>query len=805
MNNNSKSDAPVAMSTPTSKFEALDTTKMEEERKHLDVDTSWHRLSTSPALHASKKSARIYESDRHVARNTEAKKVSRTSARERKRQAEKNLGNSLAEFDGTTEDLQNIVAHARETLRMLPGTSANGTENDGSTTIASEFSRSLKQAQPPADDENAPIIRPANMRSCIVLSPQDLELDMLLSKMEEDPSFTLHFDFDVALRRASRSIDETLDSVGPVNQLPNVVYGSYLPWWRLEIILGEAEVFLGKEISAVVLSKIIDAANRLATQESVRVDNTPNSPQGVPAMNAPKSPTAKHLRQIDDLSQIYKTAYPSSPRPDLSQQPLPTLSPPGPPDFTALAAQRSLKRRSLQEIASRSGLDAEDEDDLSKLYRKAFDNEGGKIEHSDERPSFTERSPPKPSFGSLNSNERRTPILSRFLELNKRELLERTQSGREIPMVSPVTEPTMDSGSLLAERFLAFAQTIPDLEGAPEAEESETVLTDDPRKDLVRSESADVSLVDDNRESGAEGVDSSRESRGDSRSSRLEEASFDTYRELEAILLETKQEYGEDLSMDLVEAVKQVASSAKEQDSLGDSASLLLEHIATDSEAPSTDDSTLHGIAIELSRHFSTSANSEASYSLADLVHALRTKLAESKMTERKPGPTVLASKHFLDNLVNAANSELEEKLPSEIADKIRRSSLEADTTRVPPISWDRLEVLLHEACEGYDEDTWFEVQEAFFKAWESCSSSSISSRPVARKTANWGQASGYISAVSDGSVSALVDNSGDFDQFQDIFEEMQRIHGRVPQELLDRLKLEGSGTSTSISDSFEA
>ena len=48
--------------------------------------------------------------------------------------------------------------------------------------------------------------------------------------------------------------------------------------------------------------------------------------------------------------------------------------------------------------------------------------------------------------------------------------------------------------------------------------------------------------------------------------------------------------------------------------------------------------------------------------------------------------------------------------------------------------------------------------------------------------------------------LNVLMDDPDDFDQFQDIFEEMKRIHGQVPREVLDRLKLENSTTS-SMSD----
>ncbi|KAL3922514.1 MAG: hypothetical protein SGILL_002160, partial [Bacillariaceae sp.] len=352
----------------------------------------------------------------------------------------------------------------------------------------------------------------------------------------------------------------------------------------------------------------------------------------------------------------------------------------------------------------------------------------------------------------------------------------------------------MDSGSLLAERFLALAQTIPDLDGTLEAETVENSEKGDTTRGPKTDDSGEAPRVSSGKGSRVEGsskdsrIDSSRESLADSRLSRLDDASFDTYRELEAILLETKEEFGTELSMDLVAAVKKAASSEIDPDSLHDSASLLMEHIAL--QSTETDESTLHGIAVELSRKLSLSAASETSHSLSDFVLGLRSKLTESRQAEKQNVPTVWASKHYLDNLVNVASKEMGRELPGEIAERIRGSSVQANTRQNPPVGWDQLEMLLQQVCEGYDEDTWFEVQEAFFKAWESFSTPDLS-RQVPRKTSKWGHASGYISAVSESSVSALMDDH-DFDH-QDIFLEMKRIY----PEVLDRVKLENSTTSS--------
>lgn len=517
---------------------------------------------------------------------------------------------------------------------------------------------------------------------------------------------------------------------------------------------------------------------------------------------APSTPDPKRKdgsRKTDDLGEMFKAAYAESPRVDPSLTSLAAISPPAPPNFTAMAEQharcRSLgsfdESRGSQLSGDSAGVAAtfsdslanmalEGNDDLKKLYENAY-NEVQRLsdrEVRDSHPAVSDKSPPIPKFesralsiGDLKSPplERRTPILARFLELNRQELLERTQSGREIPMISPVTEPTMDTVSIKEDpkaRLLALAKAMPDLE-------------DDRMGDSKQPEKKPSLEVDQLVCKDAEQLSGSN--------SRMEEASFDTFQELEAIMSETKKEFGTELSMELVTAIKKVTNSEMDPDSLHDSVSLLMEHIGMDSDVASTDESSLHGIAIELGKRLSSSAHSEKSKSLTELINSLRSKLAESHQKEKEPEPTARASKHYLANLVDTAQAELGYDLPVGIRDEIRCSSVEASTQRDPLVKWEDLEALLHDVCEGQDENSWFEIQEAFFRAWEKSKTT-----PVPRKTSKWGHSSGYFSAVSESeaSISVLMDEHDGIDHLDDIVEEVRRIHGgEVPREVIDRLK----------------
>jgi hypothetical protein len=705
------------------------------------------------------------------------------SHREKKRRAERRLSSSLADFGGTTTDLQDLFIHATETLHMYSPAATRKLHNKGNV-VYTEGSTTPEVVE---------IGRKRTDVSTPVKTTQEIELDMLLSAVVKNGDYNLDSRVVHALKKANKSVDQS--TAAPIKNGTSVVFGTYLSEELIESILSESQKYLPEDIGTTTKTIIVETS--ILLRKSGRTDVG-----GEQRSNIFDSPKAN---KTDDLGEMFRAACARSPRVDQSLGPLGATSPPEPPNFTAMAAEHS-KRRSSGSIdvskkrraSTGNGpcfaanfsdslveMAFDGEDDLKKLYKNAY-GEAPRVGSGNDNgvpPSFLEKSPPVPKFetfkpesramstGDLKSPplERRTPILARFLELNRQEQLERTHSGREIPMVSPVTEPTMEGWSIIEDakaRLMALAQSMPDLEDAPQT------ANDSPEK-KQNIEHDQNNSKDTDQFSGSH--------------SRIEEASFDTFQELEAILTETKREYGTELSMDLVTAIKKAATAEAEHDSLHDSVSLLMEHIVMESDAVSTDESSLHGIAIELKKRLSSSAASETSKSLSDLIHSLRSKLTESRNTDKYIEPTARASKHYLSNLVDIAQAELGNELPFEIADTIRRSSVGADRTRNPPVSWEDLEVLLQEVCEEQDENSWFEIQEAFFRAWEKCQSQS-----VGRKTPKWGQSSGYFSALSEseGSISVLMDDPDDVNYLEDIVEEVRRIHGgEVPREVVDRLK----------------
>ncbi|KAG7369299.1 hypothetical protein IV203_032042 [Nitzschia inconspicua] len=702
--------------------------------------------------------------------------------REKKRRAERKLNESLAGFHGTADDLKDIFNHAKETLDMYSpvpsrkrSTAAKVGDNDYSSNPA------MSESEKKADN-----------KSVAWTSPRDAELKELLLAIENDGKSRLDAKLIRALKKANRAIERSKKTVPPAqSQLKQASFGDHLTQEGIEDMLWEARQFLNEDIPTPVKARIVHAANLLRNS----CETTFNKAQQASG----EDPSSAN--KIDDLGEMFRAASGHASRMKTSVETQRALSPPEPPNFTAMAEEHA-KRRSIDSADKSNTIrsDAEmmsfvanfsdslvnmgivGEDDLMKLYENAY-AEAPRTNNTDFHGTtvpVSEKSPPVPKFeylkvesrafstGDLKSPplERRTPILSRFLELNRQELLERTQSGREIPMVSPVTEPTMESASIAEEakaRLIAIAKSMPDLE------ESYTEENDTPEEkfsmelDQLSNQNADLF-------SGS--------------NSRMEEASFDTFQELEAILSETKKEYGTELSMDLVAAIKNAANSDVEPDSLHDSVSLLMEHIAMDGEVTSTDE-PLHGIAVELGKRLSADSTNETPGSISELIHLLKSKLADSRSKEG--APSTRASKHYLSNLVDKAEIELGFALPTEIANKIRLAYVEADTLRNPTVSWEDLEVLLQQVCQDQDENSWFEIQEAFFRAWDKNNNQSIK-----HLTSKWGHSSGYFSAVSEneGSISVLMDDPNDIDHLEDIVEEVRRIHGgEVPQEVVDRLK----------------
>ena len=666
--------------------------------------------------------------------------------------AETRFSNSLADFGGAAEDLQDLFAHAKETLGMYsPAASNDAKAKDDEKSPAQSVQAEQLESKPDegyhetvdTKERGSPILRPPEPAiSCVVCSPQDLELDILISAVDAHPFFQLDRELDLALRKASRSIDESLDFIAPMMTHTAVEFGIHLPPERLEALFGQAEVFLGQEIPEDHVELFIETARNLADSKSNVITEEESHAFATEMEQTHKdemditSPGSVETNE-DNLSQLYRKAYIESSREE--EPPLeapPNLSPQRPPDFGALAASRARKR----------GFAAAEAGQIEYHALTGNEEAGGKK-------SWLQKSTPL--------SPKRNPILSRFLELNRQDQFERTQSGRDIPAISPVTEPTMGDRSLIGE-LRTRLMGIPDLDVGDDME----------MKSQHEMEEGNAMAVD----------DSSR-----NKDMKMEEASFDTFKELEAILSATKQEYGTDLSMDLIAAIKKAASLGPE--SLQDSGSLIMSQIdlERDEESHETEEASLQGLAIQLTRKLSCDSRS-----LSSFIVTLRDKLCHSRGNSSRSLVTKqLVNKEYFRLLIETAESELGIKIPIEICERIRKSGIEVLPERNPIVPWEELESALQSACEGYDEDVWFETQEAFFKAWESCEAEN-----TRQKISKWANASGYISAVSEGegSVSVLMDDPDDFDNMDDILEEVKRIHGgNVPKEILKDLQLSGS------------
>jgi len=75
--------------------------------------------------------------------------------------------------------------------------------------------------------------------------------------------------------------------------------------------------------------------------------------------------------------------------------------------------------------------------------------------------------------------------------------------------------------------------------------------------------------------------------------------------------------------------------------------------------------------------------------------------------------------KEYLDPLVCETEKEFGTEIPSNVIQGVCDALLVRFTEGKYHIEWEDFEVILEESCQGYDEDTWFDIQEAFFIAWE--------------------------------------------------------------------------------------
>lgn len=73
----------------------------------------------------------------------------------------------------------------------------------------------------------------------------------------------------------------------------------------------------------------------------------------------------------------------------------------------------------------------------------------------------------------------------------------------------------------------------------------------------------------------------------------------------------------------------------------------------------------------------------------------------------------------YLNPLVEKAREVLEEDIPENVVQGIHEALLERFDKANEDFEWEEFEVILEDVCQGYDPDSWFDIQEAFFAAWE--------------------------------------------------------------------------------------
>jgi len=174
---------------------------------------------------------------------------------------------NLADFGASTNDLQSLVARGKlnvegvnpgESFEKLYSLLAVERSHDSSAFLGDTVYGSITSAIPNPDGSD----------SCMTTSPQESELDMLFARFFEIAGRPLPVEIDLALRKASRSMDESLHMVSTYASLSNDRrFGTELSAEKLDFIYGEAEIFLGREIEMGILDTLVRAASDLLKLE----------------------------------------------------------------------------------------------------------------------------------------------------------------------------------------------------------------------------------------------------------------------------------------------------------------------------------------------------------------------------------------------------------------------------------------------------------------------------------------------------------------------------------------------------------
>jgi hypothetical protein len=95
----------------------------------------------------------------------------------------------------------------------------------------------------------------------------------------------------------------------------------------------------------------------------------------------------------------------------------------------------------------------------------------------------------------------------------------------------------------------------------------------------------------------------------------------------------------------------------------------------------------------------------------------------------------------YLYPLVDKAEAELDEAIPNDIVQGIYDALflvLHVERESISVLDWEEFESILEEVCQEYDEETWFQIQEAFFAAWEQLEESNKSLLELSELSESW-------------------------------------------------------------------
>jgi hypothetical protein len=145
-----------------------------------------------------------------------------------------NFMNSLSDFGNETDDLKDIFNQAKETLEACSPLIQNSRkqprdtqQTKGKRKPSNEKLQAVMEGEGSTGsifsmrDASEPIASatsiPDGSGSCVTTSPQEAELDMLLSRFAEIAGRPVPHEIETALRKASRSMDESLDMAAPLD------------------------------------------------------------------------------------------------------------------------------------------------------------------------------------------------------------------------------------------------------------------------------------------------------------------------------------------------------------------------------------------------------------------------------------------------------------------------------------------------------------------------------------------------------------------------------------------------------------